>query len=61
MKTSRQAVGAANVTCPNRRSEAVVRVIGVGQGLSLVAERSDADHWAKHLALDDLIVLAGIC
>ena len=52
-------MGAAHVGGPHRAGQAVVGVVGPGQGLLLGVELGDRDHRAEHLATDDFVVLAG--
>src|SRR5690606_33964163 len=42
-----QAVGAADITGPHRRGQAVVGVVGEGEGLRFVTEWGDTDHWTE--------------
>lgn len=56
-----EAIGAPHILCPDRRRQAVIRVVGERQGLGFVRKRGDRHHRAKDFALDDFIVLAGVC
>ena len=50
-------MGSADIPGPHRRGQTILRIVGPRQRLLLIAERGDADHRAKHLALDNIILL----
>ncbi|MNZ75782.1 hypothetical protein D3C78_942680 [compost metagenome] len=53
-------MGAADICGPERGGQAVVRVIGPGQGLSLVVETGHRNHRPEHFAADDFVILLRI-
>ncbi|MNH25128.1 hypothetical protein D3C79_850990 [compost metagenome] len=60
LQPRRQAVGAACVAGPHRRSQAVLRVVGPFQRLCFVGEARYRHHRAKHFVAHDLVILQRI-